>query len=116
MRTRECEIGHNEKMVGLHCKTRRNIYAAVGALILISLMIIGVLSIIPSAADDTNPAVQNTAAPELIGSEWLNTSNHQPIRLADRKGKITLVHFWPRFSILKQRNLDSGSRVACPPF
>jgi thiol-disulfide isomerase/thioredoxin len=111
MRTHECEIGHNEKMVGLHCKTRRNTYAVVGALILISLLIIGVLSIIPSTADDTNPVVQNTAAPELIGSEWLNTSNHQPIRLADRKGKITLVHFWTFGCINCKHNLPAYARL-----
>ena len=31
-------------------------------------------------------------APELIGKEWLNAE--KPLKLEDRKGKVTLVYFW----------------------
>ena len=37
-------------------------------------------------------ASRDKIAPEFIGKEWINTSN--PIRMADRRGKVTLVYFW----------------------
>lgn len=33
-------------------------------------------------------------APELVGGPWLNTAKEQPISLASRRGKVTLVQFW----------------------
>lgn len=33
-------------------------------------------------------------APELVGGAWINTPKGKPIRLADRKGKVTVVEFW----------------------
>jgi thiol-disulfide isomerase/thioredoxin len=33
-------------------------------------------------------------APEFSGGPWLNTPGEQPLRLAARRGKVTLVHFW----------------------
>ena len=33
-------------------------------------------------------------APELVGGPWLNTTAGQPISLASRKGKVTVVEFW----------------------
>jgi hypothetical protein len=32
--------------------------------------------------------------PELTGGPWLNTPKEAPIKLADRKGKVTVVEFW----------------------
>ncbi|MBI3721469.1 MAG: hypothetical protein HY248_02860 [Fimbriimonas ginsengisoli] len=32
--------------------------------------------------------------PELVGGTWLNTPKGAPIKLADRKGKVTIVEFW----------------------
>jgi alkyl hydroperoxide reductase subunit AhpC len=31
-------------------------------------------------------------APEFIGKEWMNTD--KPLKMSDRKGKVTLVYFW----------------------
>ncbi len=38
-------------------------------------------------------------APELVGGMWLNTpqdnkGNNKPLRLAERRGKVTIVQFW----------------------
>ena len=32
--------------------------------------------------------------PELVGGPWLNTPKGEPIKLAARKGKVTVVEFW----------------------
>ena len=40
------------------------------------------------------PISENIASPELIGGPWLNTPDHRPIKLAARKGKVTVVEFW----------------------
>jgi hypothetical protein len=33
-------------------------------------------------------------APELVGGPWLNTPGAQPLRLADQRGKVVVLHFW----------------------
>lgn len=38
--------------------------------------------------------VAYTTAPELVGSQWLNTPNGKPITLASRRGKVTIVEFY----------------------
>ena len=45
-----------------------------------------------SAAQE--PEAIDVHAPELVGGPWLNTANKQPIKLASRKGKVTVVEFW----------------------
>jgi hypothetical protein len=40
------------------------------------------------------PDAINAAAPDLVGSSWLNTAGGKPITLASRKGKVTVVEFW----------------------
>ncbi len=40
------------------------------------------------------PYTLDAAAPELVGGPWLNTAKGAPIRLAARKGKVTIVEFW----------------------
>ena len=44
------------------------------------------------------PATAQTAvaapAPELRGGPWLNTPGQASLRLRDRLGKVTIVHFW----------------------
>ena len=45
-------------------------------------------------AEAQAPIAENVSAPELVGGPWLNTPNHQPIKLAARKGKVTVVEFW----------------------
>ncbi len=40
------------------------------------------------------PVEINVAAPELIGGPWLNTAKYAPIKMASRRGKVTIVEFW----------------------
>lgn len=40
------------------------------------------------------PTALHAQAPELTGGPWLNTPGGQPISLAGRRGKVTVVEFW----------------------
>ena len=40
------------------------------------------------------PVSINAAAPELIEGAWLNTPKNAPLKMASRKGKVTVVEFW----------------------
>ena len=44
-------------------------------------------------------------APELKGNQWINTAG--PIRLSERTGKVTIVHFWTFGCINCKHNLDA---------
>lgn len=48
----------------------------------------------PMRANGQTPESLDMPAPELIGGSWLNTPRNQPIKLASRKGKVTIVEFW----------------------
>lgn len=65
------------------------------------LLLLGLQPFAPAA--DAAPAT--TIAPELRGNEWLNVPPGTRLSLADRKGKVTLVHFWTFDCINCQRNL-----------
>ena len=41
-----------------------------------------------------SPAVLLAPAPELTGARWLNSDGEQPVTLASRRGKVTVLHFW----------------------
>ena len=60
-----------------------------------------VLSLVCQAAQ---PNRINEKAPELEGKQWLNS---QPITLASRTGKVTIVHFWTFDCINCRHNLPS---------
>ena len=47
-----------------------------------------------SAVAQSATQVASRTAPELVGGPWLNTPDGQPISLASRKGKVTVVEFW----------------------
>lgn len=51
-------------------------------------------------------------APELSGKQWINTSEGANAKtvIADRKGKVTVVHFWTFACINCKRNLPSYDR------
>jgi hypothetical protein len=40
------------------------------------------------------PVEIDVAPPELVGGPWLNTAKGAPIKLASRKGNVTIVEFW----------------------
>ena len=56
------------------------------------------------------PTTTNVTAPELVGGPWLNTPDGNPISLASRRGKVTIVHFWTFGCINCQHNLPSYAR------
>ena len=63
------------------------------------LSILAILAIAAAAASggppDEDQLVRiNARPPELVGGPWINTTKGEPIKLADRKGKVTIVHFW----------------------
>lgn len=52
----------------------------------------------------------NTSAPELSGTQWINTPGGKPITLAARHGKVTVVEFWTFGCINCRHNLPSYAR------
>jgi thiol-disulfide isomerase/thioredoxin len=59
---------------------------------------------------DTNPVSLNRAAPELVGTKWINTPGNRALSLAARKGKVTIVEFWTYGCINCRRNLPAYAR------
>lgn len=53
----------------------------------------------------------NLKAPELAAGTWVNTPEGKPISLADRKGKVTIVHFWTFACENCEHNLKAYGRV-----
>ena len=56
------------------------------------------------------PSPLNHTAPELVGGPWLNTPGDQPVSLASRRGKVTIVHFWTYGCYNCQNNLAAYAR------
>jgi len=56
------------------------------------------------------PTALNHTAPELVGGPWLNTPGDQPVSLASRRGKVTIVHFWTYGCYNCQNNLAAYAR------
>jgi hypothetical protein len=60
---------------------------------------LGGMALVLTAICETAPPaaaqiVVNVPAPEFVGGTWLNTPKNEPVMLASRKGKVTIVHFW----------------------
>ncbi len=62
-------------------------------------------------AEETNPIAESRSAPELLGKAWLNADKGKAPKLADRKGKVTLVHFWTLACINCKHNLPAYNRL-----
>jgi peroxiredoxin len=78
---------------------------------IIALILAGVGVIAYSRAkhiDAQSPPVKIKAAPELVGTKWLNTPG--PITLASRRGKVTMVEFWTFACSNCQANLAAYER------
>src|SRR5262245_32303147 len=56
------------------------------------------------------PERLNMHAPELVGGPWINTPGEKPIKLADLRGKVIIVHFWTFDCINCKNNLPVYSR------
>ena len=54
--------------------------------------------------------VKSHAAAELSAGKWFNTPSGNLIKLADLKGKVTILHFWTLGCINCRRNLPSYNR------
>ena len=65
--------------------------AAVGALLVAGMTAVTSQT---GSAEEITPVAINSPAPELVGGPWLNTPKNTPIKLASRKGKVTIVEFW----------------------
>ena len=62
------------------------------------------LALFCTSGNAAQPISLNAKAPELTGKQWLNS---EPISLAARKGKVTVVHFWTYGCINCKHNLPS---------
>jgi peptide-methionine (R)-S-oxide reductase len=58
-------------------------------------------------AAPANAAAPVGLAPEFSAGQWLNTPDNKPIRLAERKGQVTIVHFWTFGCINCKHNLPA---------
>jgi peroxiredoxin len=64
----------------------------------------------PKSEPLEQPTPLNFAAPELVGGPWLNTPGDDPISLASRRGKVTIIHFWTYGCYNCQNNLPAYTR------
>jgi thiol-disulfide isomerase/thioredoxin len=97
----------------LHCKIRRYTYGVLAVLMAGSLATVALVSKTAVADDqntDQNTIVRKIAAPELTGTEWLNMPHDEPLKLAARRGKVTVLHFWTFGCINCKRNLPAYAR------
>lgn len=62
------------------------------------------LATFPVALFAAQPIAMNLKAPEFSGKQWLNS---EPLSLAARAGKVTVVHFWTFGCINCKHNLPS---------
>ena len=96
----------------LHCKVRRYTYGALALLMAGSAATVALISRTASADDQSQQTIitRKIAAPELTGTEWLNAPHDEPLKLASRKGKVTVLHFWTFGCINCKRNLPAYAR------
>jgi len=81
-----------------------------GVPVSVALMVLMIFVFRPAIAGFQNPAYMDAQPPELQGGAWLNTPGKTPIKLASRKGKVTIVHFWTFGCINCKRNLPAYNR------
>ena len=62
-----------------------------GRLGLIGLLLLGLAV---AAAAEVEIFQNRPQPPELTGGPWLNTAQGRPLKLADLRGKVVVLHFW----------------------
>ena len=75
--------------------------------------VVGLLILLPKAPKSETieqPTPLNVTAPEFVGGPWLNRPGDEPISLASRRGKVTIVHFWTYGCYNCQNNLPAYAR------
>ena len=64
------------------------------ATVAVLVLVAAIALVVASRVGAQGPMSFSSPAPELVGGAWLNTPKNKAIRLADRKGKVTIVEFW----------------------
>lgn len=62
------------------------------SLAILAVAVVSFFAFLPAQAG--NPTKVNAAAPELSGGPWINTPNGKSLTLKNRRGQVTVVHFW----------------------
>jgi len=60
----------------------------------VSAVLLLALAVFADKAVAQSPVSFDVPAPELVGGPWLNTPKGKGVKLASRKGKVTVVEFW----------------------
>lgn len=74
------------------------------------LILLATMAIVPQTAQLAERTA-NLKAPELAAGTWVNTPEGKPITLADRKGKVTIVHFWTFACENCEHNMAAYGRI-----
>jgi hypothetical protein len=48
----------------------------------------------PARAAENPFVLDAVPAPELTGGPWLNTPKGAPVRVAGKRGRVTVIHYW----------------------
>lgn len=68
------------------------------------------LLLIDTRSQAQSPVNLDVVPPELVGGPWLNTPKNTPVKIAGRKGKVTVIEFWTFGCINCRRNLPIYAR------
>jgi thiol-disulfide isomerase/thioredoxin len=85
-------------------------HASRGKWLVVIFTVVGLVVLLQEAPQSETleqPTPLNLAAPEFVGGPWLNTPGNEPISLASRRGKVTIVHFWTYGCYNCQNNLPA---------
>ena len=75
----------------IYYKRSRRLFVATGLVLAIGTFVS--LKTSQAQNQNLNPHIIRVKPPELVGEEtdWLNTPDKKPLKLADRKGKVTKI-------------------------
>jgi len=90
--------------------TIRSVSGAIAAVAGSAILLSALNIFSPRAGAEAVAIKSSPKAPELVGTGWLNTPNNQPLTLASRRGKVTIVQFWTFGCINCRNNLTAYAR------